>query len=256
MSESREVGALPAAEALEFRHEVYALEYDHECRLQFALDQLAGANAVAEEIDGRRYTKVSDRVLVFRKAFGPLALIATEITHVDREVVRARAEIHIPYRDIRVLAATGHAEEVRDAHEVNFTSALENAETSAIGRALAAFGLAGDEFASATEVLAAKLEQANLKSDKGTEFLSPEDITKAVTEINACKSLEQLAEAFIKLNPALKVACKAAKNAKQSQLESSAPQGGSRPEKDGSPDHRSEPPAASPRRPARSSGAA
>ena len=50
------------------------------------------------------------------------------------------------------IVATGHAEEVRTASMINKTSALENCETSAIGRALASFGLAGTEFASANEV--------------------------------------------------------------------------------------------------------
>jgi hypothetical protein len=53
--------------------------------------------------------------------------------------------------DDRVLA-TGHAEEIRGQGQVNSTSALENAETSAIGRALAALGCSGGEFASANEL--------------------------------------------------------------------------------------------------------
>src|SRR5688572_31386677 len=58
----------------------------------------------------------------------------------------------------RVLA-TGHSEEYRHTSKINETSALENAETSAIGRALAAFGLGGTEFASADEVANAIQQQ-------------------------------------------------------------------------------------------------
>ena len=43
------------------------------------------------------------------------------------------------------LVATGHAEEVRGAGNVNRTSHVENCETSAIGRALANAGLAGSD---------------------------------------------------------------------------------------------------------------
>jgi hypothetical protein len=57
------------------------------------------------------------------------------------------------------LLATGFAEEVRAASKINRTSALENAETSAIGRALAALGLAGTEYASADEVANAISQQ-------------------------------------------------------------------------------------------------
>jgi len=49
---------------------------------------------------------------------------------------------------------TGLAQEIEanDYKSVNHTSALENAETSAIGRALAAAGYAGSEYASADEM--------------------------------------------------------------------------------------------------------
>jgi hypothetical protein len=43
------------------------------------------------------------------------------------------------------LIATGHAEEVRGAGNVNRTSHVENCETSAIGRALANAGMAGSD---------------------------------------------------------------------------------------------------------------
>ena len=49
---------------------------------------------------------------------------------------------------------------------INKTSALENAETSALGRALAAFGLHGTEFASADELINAKMNQNKTTSKK------------------------------------------------------------------------------------------
>jgi len=61
------------------------------------------------------------------------------------------------------VVGSGHAEEYRTATRINKTSALENAETSAIGRALAAAGYAGTEFASADELANALLNQ---KEDK------------------------------------------------------------------------------------------
>ena len=69
---------------------------------------------------------------------------------------------------------TGYAEEKRGSTNINKTSALENCETSAIGRALSAVGFGGTEYASANEVTDAIIQQAamkatedaNLKSDK------------------------------------------------------------------------------------------
>jgi hypothetical protein len=46
----------------------------------------------------------------------------------------------------------GYAEEIRGQGYVNKTSAVENAETSSIGRALASLGLSGGEYASSLEM--------------------------------------------------------------------------------------------------------
>tara|TARA_R110000824_G_scaffold246105_1_gene435167 strand:+ start:381 stop:1109 length:729 start_codon:yes stop_codon:yes gene_type:complete len=64
------------------------------------------------------------------------------------------------------ICGSGHAEEYRSATRINKTSALENAETSAIGRALAASGYAGTEFASADELTNALINQ---KKDSAVE---------------------------------------------------------------------------------------
>jgi len=57
------------------------------------------------------------------------------------------------------VRGTGYAEEVRGSTNINKTSALENCETSAIGRALASVGFAGTEYASANEVSNAIIQQ-------------------------------------------------------------------------------------------------
>lgn len=58
---------------------------------------------------------------------------------------------------------TGHAYEDESRGQINKTSALENCETSAIGRALSSAGLAGTEFASANEVQNAIHQQSETK---------------------------------------------------------------------------------------------
>tara|TARA_R100000406_G_scaffold42235_1_gene28203 strand:+ start:128 stop:751 length:624 start_codon:yes stop_codon:yes gene_type:complete len=59
--------------------------------------------------------------------------------------------------------ATGLALEKFDFGYVNKTSALENCETSSLGRALAAFGLHGSEFSSADELANAIVNQNSSK---------------------------------------------------------------------------------------------
>lgn len=98
-------------------------------------------------IHGKQYQTVAYRVGLFREKHPDLSLI-TEVISRDDDVVVMKATIS----DYGRIIATGHAEENRRSSQINKTSALENAETSAIGRALAAFGIGGTEFASANEV--------------------------------------------------------------------------------------------------------
>lgn len=108
-------------------------------------------------IRGREYQTVALRVTKFRADKEEWSL-TTEIVSRDDECVVMKATIS--NEQGRILA-TGHAEEYRKSSQVNKTSALENAETSAIGRALAAAGWGGTEFASANEVQNAIHQQEN-----------------------------------------------------------------------------------------------
>jgi hypothetical protein len=99
-------------------------------------------------IHGKIYETVALRVKRFWESHEGWSML-TEIVSRDEEVVVIKAFLMDENRNVR---STGHAEEYRASSQINKTSALENAETSAIGRALAALGLGGTEFASADEV--------------------------------------------------------------------------------------------------------
>lgn len=81
------------------------------------------------------YVPVNERVEQFRRDH-PDWGIETKLTFAG-DAVLARAEIR---DETGRLIACGHAEEIRGASPVNKTSAVENAETSAVGRALAFVG--------------------------------------------------------------------------------------------------------------------
>ncbi|GAI73353.1 unnamed protein product, partial [marine sediment metagenome] len=85
--------------------------------------------------------------------------ITTELITDHGEVVIMKATISLGDGVI----STGFAEETRGSTQINQTSALENCETSAVGRALAFFGLAGTEIASADEVATAITQQHEKK---------------------------------------------------------------------------------------------
>ena len=107
-------------------------------------------------IHGKQYKTVAKRVDEFRKKHNTTMSIITRLIESTDDFVVMKAEILD--KDGRVIA-TGYAEEKRNASMINKTSALENCETSAIGRALANFGYAGGEYASADEVASAIKQQ-------------------------------------------------------------------------------------------------
>ena len=114
------------------------------------------SNTGIVNIRGKEYQTVALRVQKFREAH-PTWALTSEVLFRDADCVVMKSII--ADETGRVLA-TGHAEEYRKSSQINGTSALENAETSAHGRALAALGIGGTEFASANEVQNAIHQQA------------------------------------------------------------------------------------------------
>ena len=115
-------------------------------------------------IKGKEYATVASRVGIFRKYF-PSHSIITEIITDDEQRVIIKASI---FDENNKIISTGYAEEIRGQGLINTTSAIENSETSAIGRALAAFGLIGGEYASSFEVENAISQQNSTTDTKVT----------------------------------------------------------------------------------------
>ena len=116
-----------------------------------------GADKSKGEVDihGKIYLTVARRINDFRDQH-PNYGIHNEVISVDANSVLVKSVITDETgREI----SSGIAEEVRSASKINKTSAVENCETSAVGRALAFFGMAGTEIASADEVQAAIAQQ-------------------------------------------------------------------------------------------------
>ncbi len=111
-------------------------------------------------IKGKEYVPVSERVKEFHEKYPDFTAI-TEILSLDENSVVMKATVYDP--DGKIMAV-GHAQEDRNASNINKTSYVENAETSAIGRALGMFGIGIDaSMASADEVANAIDRQEALK---------------------------------------------------------------------------------------------
>ena len=117
-------------------------------------------------IHGKEYATVALRIAVARRVLGTSLNITTEIISIDKDTVVMKA---IGFIDGKAVA-TGHAEEKRTASRINQTSALENAETSSVGRMCSFLGLTNDTIASAEEVSAA-IEQQDKKIQKALSEL-------------------------------------------------------------------------------------
>ena len=130
-------------------------------------------------IKGKNYSMVKDRLQHVLKFF-PEIRIDEQIFFQDEKRVITKTTLYIgetPY-------ATGHSEEKRDSSFINKTSALEVCFSSSLGRCLAAFGLSGQEFASAEEMTNALKQQGNGQTNDNL----PIEKTTTVTRLNALYS--------------------------------------------------------------------
>ena len=110
------------------------------------------------DIHGKPYVMVKDRVIHFNNEYPNGCIRNKLIDRIDNMVIFE--SMVIPNIENPERYFTGHAEEEIGSSQINNTSALENCETSAVGRALAMMGIGSDEsLASADEVANAVFQQ-------------------------------------------------------------------------------------------------
>ena len=129
------------------------------------------------------YTTVATRVEILRKHFGEDCKIITSPISRDMTAVVMKAELHVKNNGQWDHIGTGHAEEFRDSSYINKTSALENCETSAIGRALASAGLHGGEFASEFEVKNANTNKPTISEIRKPTILEDDKKKNELTQL-------------------------------------------------------------------------
>jgi len=143
-------------------------------------------------IKGKDYVEVNQRLLFFRNE-PAYAGWSIESDLVDLQPDRCCIKAIIRDADGRIRA-TGHAHEDRTSSMINKTSYVENCETSAFGRALAALGIGIEtSIASANEVQMA-IAQQNLGDLNDRLGLVPtyDDLTVATLKADFIKLVQKL----------------------------------------------------------------
>ena len=143
------------------------------------------------KIHNKDYTTVAERVASFVKDNDKFDLVT--------EVV-SDTETHIDIRCTITLSGTTRTGWAREYYEdknkraVNFANALENAETSAVGRALAWFGYGGDHIASAEEIERVEGKRESKSAYQKKKSPTANEKVEADTNGNKKEILEALRE--------------------------------------------------------------
>ena len=155
---------------------------------------MSNAKIKTTNIKGKQYAEVHERIKHFRGEPNYASLgIYTEVLEwdKDKEEIVIRATIYDTKSDNGRILASGIAHERRDDKNsfVNKTSYVENAETSAIGRALACMGIGiEDAYASAFEVANAVAQQ-NANDGKKKDHLKVVDTPKESESTDSIDSI-------------------------------------------------------------------
>lgn len=127
------------------------------------------------DIQGKQYIPVNQRIQAFHEQYPNGRIITELLTPLDSQLIVMKATI-TPDIEKFERYFTAYSQEVVDSGYINKTSALENCETSVVGRALAFLGIGiVDAVASSDEVTKAvnKQEKHNFAFEQQTEEVLP-----------------------------------------------------------------------------------
>ena len=117
----------------------------------------------AVDIKGKKYVLVSDRIIYFNETYKNGSISSELVSEPLSDVIIIKASVR-PDLSQPERVFTGYAQEKVGDGYINKTSALENAETSAVGRALAMMGIGViDSIASVDEINKATNRNVNEK---------------------------------------------------------------------------------------------
>lgn len=118
------------------------------------------------DIKGKNYVLINERVKYFKETYAN-GQILTEMLNNENGVCTFKASVVIDDK----IVATGHAQEKEGSTFINKTSYIENAETSAVGRALGFAGIGIDTSIASAEEVQNAINNQNKVTDKGLDLL-------------------------------------------------------------------------------------
>lgn len=133
-------------------------------------------------IKGKEYVTVNERIKAFRNTYKDYSLV-TDIIEISDNHCVMKASILDPQGKV---VATGYARETVSKSLINKFAFVENAETSAWGRALGNFGIGVD-----TSICSAEEQLQKISQEETAKVeLAIDDLQKG--EIDSCRSKEEL----------------------------------------------------------------
>lgn len=152
-------------------------------------------NNKAVDIKGKKYVLVSDRVLFFNETYKEGCIQTELLSKPDDDMVVMKALVYPEGIGGRYF--TGYSQATWGEGYINKTSALENCETSAVGRALGFMGIGVIEsIASVDEINKAQTQPAKApKIDSKTAF---ENAKKDIENSTMIEELNQVGVRILK----------------------------------------------------------
>jgi hypothetical protein len=142
-------------------------------------------------IHGKDYATVAFRLQCFRELH-PNGHIITTLESDDGTTIVMKCLIY--FSEYEMPVASGWAEEVRGSSNINKTSALENCETSAVGRALGFVGFGSAESIASADEVAIAIERQKTEAAEARATL---DKMAKRSEAKATKKQRESIEQFL-----------------------------------------------------------
>lgn len=133
---------------------------------------MANAKLKTVNIKGKEYVMVNERIKELKRLY-PDYSIVTEIEHLEDKMCVIKATILDAEGNPK---ATGHAYEREGSTPINRTSFIENAETSAVGRAIGFMNIGIDTSICSAEELAIAISQQETPEQIAERKLNGEDV--------------------------------------------------------------------------------